>query len=62
MIGPDISLSAIIGALMRRKREELAVTQFCEEVMTIKEAKQRSLEEEYPAKQKRRRRRASAAA
>ncbi|KAK9301929.1 hypothetical protein QLX08_005926 [Tetragonisca angustula] len=59
VIGPDISLSAIIGALMRSKREEIAVTQFCEEIMTVKEVKQRSRENEYPVRQEKRRRRPS---
>ena len=41
MLSTDISQSAIIHALMAEKREEIAVTYFCEEIMTEKQGKQR---------------------
>ena len=46
VIGPDITRSGIIRALMRGTKEEKAVKKFCEHIVTAKEVKQRRREME----------------
>lgn len=60
MIGVDLSLTALVGALLTRKEGKIAIIRFCEEVIAAKEARKRSRKTMDPTRHKRRQRSASA--
>ena len=56
-IGPDLSISALISALLAGEDKRRAVTLFCEEVMLLKESAERAREQRLRRRRRWRRRR-----